>query len=995
MQQILIADRRVQFCEKMKQVLEQEGYEAATVTDREMALRAIARMKFDLLVVGDDLASDPQEIAAFLRRVPPTMAVLMLEGDSAKGYEHAFRSAGADQVLVSPFTYRDFLNAAESLMKEEHISAVMPPLPNEPEKKQPAVLGADGKPVRKARTVPPEVPGNAAKKKAPAVLGADGKAVNSSLSTPEYQIPEETAEEPFRGQEDTDSVTIPTIVAPKTEAEKIHPIPLPETEKPAEKTQVIHTVREAEQQPPVHERTEKKEEAKPKKKVRKVEQTPEQKKKAKKKKIRTRVILTIVLAMILLVVGGGFYIRYNLRGVPELDLSKFGNYSKASTIYDSEGNYFMDYGSNENVDWVTADAIPQTMKDAIVSIEDKRFYQHHGVDIKRTLGAIWGQITHTASYGGSTITQQLIKNTFLTQEVTYKRKIQEIYLALQLEKRMSKEEILEWYLNTVYMGGSNYGIKNAAEDYFGKDLDELTLREYACLAGIVQSPNNYNPRTGDMDLCNARTDTVLYAMLDNGKITQEQYDAAIADTLVISEEGRTTQTSDTYYANAYFVDYAMKEIATKLLEASGKEVTDDSIAEMKQDFRNGGYSFYLTIDPDIQSEVQTAAAEYQNYPTAADGSEAQFSAVVIEQSTGEVKAIVGGREQADTAEGYNRATDSTQAVGSSIKPLSVYAPAIETGDYPGTVVDDMPYSIPGYGTNNGWPSGDYTDGPITMRRALELSHNIPAARFMLEHVGIDKAYDFMVSEGFDANNLTKTAAGLALGATDVTTLEMAGAYATLANGGVYIQPHCYTKVLNRAGEEILNDGAIETHRVFSESTAWLTTDMMQTNMTEGLGVNARLSSVTSCGKTGTHEHQVISFGGYTHYYTSFMRISTDNYTSFTNSSSYYQAAPLWKAYMDPIHQNKNLPDAAIQNKTADELGIIQVRVCNQTGLLAGQSCEDYGYAITEYATPDSAPTETCEGHEVDASQYGYVDPETGAWVDGGWWDESGNFHPFE
>ena len=393
--------------------------------------------------------------------------------------------------------------------------------------------------------------------------------------------------------------------------------------------------------------------------------------------------------------------------------------------------------------------------------------------------------------------------------------------------------------------------------------------------------------------------------------------------------------------------------------------------------------------------MQTAAAEYQNYPTAADGSEAQFSAVVIEQSTGEVKAIVGGREQADTAEGYNRATDSTQAVGSSIKPLSVYAPAIETGDYPGTVVDDMPYSIPGYGTNNGWPSGDYTDGPITMRRALELSHNIPAARFMLEHVGIDKAYDFMVSEGFDANNLTKTAAGLALGATDVTTLEMAGAYATLANGGVYIQPHCYTKVLNRAGEEILNDGAIETHRVFSESTAWLTTDMMQTNMTEGLGVNARLSSVTSCGKTGTHEHQVISFGGYTHYYTSFMRISTDNYTSFTNSSSYYQAAPLWKAYMDPIHQNKNLPDAAIQNKTADELGIIQVRVCNQTGLLAGQSCEDYGYAITEYATPDSAPTETCEGHEVDASQYGYVDPETGAWVDGGWWDESGNFHPFE
>ena len=694
--------------------------------------------------------------------------------------------------------------------------------------------------------------------------------------------------------------------------------------------------------------------------------------------------------------GGTMWFENLIKNVPPLDVGKREEYSQASVIYDYKGNFVAEYGTNENVEWAESSEIPQQLKDAFIAIEDQRFYEHNGIDLKRLVGAVIGQVTGNASYGASTITQQLIKNTHLSQEVSYERKAREIHLALELEKVMSKDDILVWYMNTLYLGDSNYGVKVAAEDYFGKKLNQLSLRECAILAGLAQSPNAYNPRLnslkGDMSPTNRRANNVLFAMHKTGKINDTQYEAALNEHLNVLEQSRRYE----LYDYPIYVEYAVENVATKLLEAEEAEVTDEALTEKKQWLRTAGYQIYTGFNTSIQDTAQEAITNFDRYPTLITGTEVQASAVIMDQRTGEVVAMVGGREEPTAPEGFNRATDSTQAVGSSIKPLSVYAPACETGDYPGTTVMDTQESIQGYGEDNSYPNGDHTGAAITMRRALELSHNIPAARFLLEHVGIDKAYNFMVEEGFSPENLSKTAAGLALGATDVTTLEMTGAYACLANGGVYIEPHAYRKVTDRFGNLILDGNNVDKHRVFSEATAWLVTNMMETNMVDGYGVNARLSNVKSCGKTGTHEHQVISFGGYTPYYTSFLRISADDYVRMTNSSSYYQSAPLWRAYMEPIHEG--LEDREIQDFTAEDVGIKQYWVCTNSGQLAQSWCEGH----YEYAAPSNAPTVACEGHtyaepewtEEDWSEDGFINYDDPNWWEKGWWDEMGNFHPY-
>lgn len=707
------------------------------------------------------------------------------------------------------------------------------------------------------------------------------------------------------------------------------------------------------------------------------------------------IVLVIFLFLVAAAAVGGCavwtYYESLLDGCPELDLTKRENYSTASVIYDADGNWVADYGTNENIEWAGIDEIPKQLKDAFVAIEDQRFYVHNGIDLKRLTGAVIGQITHNANYGASTLTQQLVRNVFLTQNVSYQRKAQEIHLSLQLEKVMSKDEILEWYLNIIYLGDSNYGVKVAAQDYFGKDLDQLSLRECAMIAGLVQSPNEYNPRTnynsGDMSVTNWRTDNVLYAMYKTGKISEEQYSNALSDTVAV----RTSSDRFKLYDYPLYVEYAVEDVAEQLLKQEGKEATTANLDDMKRQIRNAGYQIYTALDTSMMDTMQDAITNFSNYPRTEDGTEVEASAVIMDQHTGRVLAMVGGREETTEPEGFNRAVDSTQPVGSSFKPLAVYAPALESGDYPGTTVLDVQTSIYGYGGDNSYPNGDYINGPITMRRALELSHNIPAARFLLEHVGIDRSFSYLTEEGFDPSHLDKTAAGLALGASSVTTLEMTAGYACLANGGVYIAPHAYITVKDRFGNLILDESGVETHQVFSESTAWLVTDMMETNMTEGLGVKAHLDTVKSCGKTGTHEHQVISFGGYTPYYTSFLRVSADNYAYMTNSSSYYQAAPLWKSYMDPISEGGD-PDKEIQEKTAEELGIQKYKVCTESGMLAQSWCP----SAEEYAAPNNAPTELCTGHSHGSWSGEGDDTEYQAETDysNGWWDENGTFHPY-
>ena len=418
-----------------------------------------------------------------------------------------------------------------------------------------------------------------------------------------------------------------------------------------------------------------------------------EKKKKKKKKGKHRVLKAILAVFLLMfAIGGaavGGYIMKNLEDVPELDLYQLRDYSMATQLYDINGNFVAEYQANENVDWAYIDEVPQHLKDAFISIEDKRFYKHHGLDLPRFLNAVWGQLTHTSSHGGSTITQQVIKNTYLTQEVTYKRKIQEIYLALKLERELDKDQILEVYMNTIFYGDSNYGVKVAAWDYFGKTLDELSLRECAILAGLAQSPNEYNPRLnmlkGDMGPTNYRANTVLYAMHENGVITDEEYEEALNDTLVVRE---ATSKGELYQYPAY-VEYAVEDVAKALLVKEGKELTDSAIAAKKALMRQSGYRITLGIDMNIQQILQDSVATFNGYPYARDGSMVEASAVVIDQHTGRVVAMVGSREVPTEPEVLNRATDSLQPVGSSMKPLAVYAPALEEGCYPGTTVMDI------------------------------------------------------------------------------------------------------------------------------------------------------------------------------------------------------------------------------------------------------------------------------------------------------------------
>ena len=670
-----------------------------------------------------------------------------------------------------------------------------------------------------------------------------------------------------------------------------------------------------------------------------------------------------------------------LEGCPELDVEQRFDYSSCSTIYDANGEIIAVYPGNENIDWVGYEDIPENLINAFVAIEDVRFYTHTGIDVKRLAGAILGQLTGNDNYGASTITQQLVKNTHLTRAKTYERKAQEIHLSLEMEKTLSKEEILEWYLNILYLGESNYGIKNAAMDYFGKELDELSLREMACIAGLVQSPNVYNPRAnlrkGDMSATNRRTNNVLYTMHANNMISDAEYEQALNDELVVKEYSERFL----LYSYPTYVEYAIENVATLILERDGEKVTSETLQEAKNEIRNAGYQIYTAFDKNIQDISQEAVATYNNYPKTKNGSEAEVSAVIMDHHTGRVVAMIGGREEVTTAEGYNRATDSLQAVGSSMKPVAVYAPALEAGNYPGTTVLDIQEKIEGYKTDQGYPNGDYDNAPITMRRALEVSHNIAAVRFLMEKTGVEFAYDYVIAEGFNPDHISESPAGMALGASDVTTLEMTAAYATLANGGVYIEPHAFIYVTDRNGNVIFSEeDSVETHRVYSEETAWLVTDMMETNMSNGYGKRAKLSGMHSAGKTGTHEYKVISFGGYTPYYTSFLRISTDDYSDFRNASSYYQSAPLWRAYMQPIHAD--LEDTRIQEKTAEELGIKKYWVCKNSGMLAKSGCPGQW----EYATEESAPTEYCNHH------YYALPEET---EENGWWDENGTFYYYD
>lgn len=715
--------------------------------------------------------------------------------------------------------------------------------------------------------------------------------------------------------------------------------------------------------------------------------------------IRLSFVLALCVALALLGAVVGIAKAF-VDTAPTLDLAALDAQDKTSFIYDSQGNLITDYKGTEDRIMVSIDEIPEMLQNAFIAVEDARFYEHNGVDVKRIVGALVANFTSGSTQGGSTITQQLIKQTVLSSEQSYKRKLQEAYLAMELETRYTKKQILESYLNTIFLGGSYYGVRVAAYGYFGKSLDQLTLRECAMLAGLTRSPNYYNPRSNfytrntegssTPDITNNRTDYVLRQMRENGLITAQQYNAAL-DRSTASVLEKSPASTD-MYAYPHYVEYAISDVVDTFLDLNGLEDTSANRYAMENKLRTGGYSVYLCLDTEIQEIVEDTLANWSNYPRLRDPSDKvyqsrnsdgtyteieqpQAAACVFDYRTGELKAIVGGRYKPTTRKTLNRASGMTMPVGSSIKPLTVYAPAIDLGASPASIAYNMPVPISGWKDSSGkdsWPKnygGGGYKGPQSFRSALRNSYNTAAAQILMTYVGVSRSVEYLHLMGIPDKNINADPFGLALGSSGLTPVQMAVAFGTIANKGVYQQPLSFSRIVDSNGNVVVDmHQQQDRHQVFKPSTAYLVVDMLKEAVQSGTGTKAKISSQVVAGKTGTNsDSKGVFFAGMTGWYSGSVWIGHDNYKALSSKATGGNAAaPLWQSFMEKIHKAKNLDSREIIDGTPSDYNLVRVTTCGVSGQLATDACYNdvNGYkTITDYWSADSVPTAYCSMHK--------------------------------
>ncbi len=715
--------------------------------------------------------------------------------------------------------------------------------------------------------------------------------------------------------------------------------------------------------------------------------------------IRLSFVLALCVALALLGAVVGIAKAF-VDTAPTLDLAALDAQDKTSFIYDSQGNLITDYKGTEDRIMVSIDEIPEMLQNAFIAVEDARFYEHNGVDVKRIVGALVANFTSGSTQGGSTITQQLIKQTVLSSEQSYKRKLQEAYLAMELETRYTKKQILESYLNTIFLGGSYYGVRVAAYGYFGKSLDQLTLRECAMLAGLTRSPNYYNPRSNfytrntegssTPDITNNRTDYVLRQMRENGLITAQQYNAAL-DRSTASVLKKSPASTD-MYAYPHYVEYAISDVVDTFLDLNGLEDTSANRYAMENKLRTGGYSVYLCLDTEIQEIVEDTLANWSSYPRLRDPSDKvyqsrnsdgtyteieqpQAAACVFDYRTGELKAIVGGRYKPTTRKTLNRASGMTMPVGSSIKPLTVYAPAIDLGASPASIAYNMPVPISGWKDSSGkdsWPKnygGGGYKGPQSFRSALRNSYNTAAAQILMTYVGVSRSVEYLHLMGIPDKNINADPFGLALGSSGLTPVQMAVAFGTIANKGVYQQPLSFSRIVDSNGNVVVDmHQQQDRHQVFKPSTAYLVVDMLKEAVQSGTGTKAKISSQVVAGKTGTNsDSKGVFFAGMTGWYSGSVWIGHDNYKALSSKATGGNAAaPLWQSFMEKIHKAKNLDSREIIDGTPSDYNLVRVTTCGVSGQLATDACYNdvNGYkTITDYWSADSVPTAYCSMHK--------------------------------
>jgi len=711
-------------------------------------------------------------------------------------------------------------------------------------------------------------------------------------------------------------------------------------------------------------------------------------------------LLVLLVLLCGLAVGGAVLgiAKGYMETAPTLDLALLDAQDKTSFLYDAQGNVITDYKGTENRIMVNISLMPENLRNAFVAVEDARFYTHSGIDVKRIIGSFVQNFVSGSQQGGSTITQQLIKNTVLSNELSYKRKIQEAWLALQLETRYTKLQILEYYLNTIYLGENYYGVQVASQGYFGKEPAELTLRECAMLAGLTSNPYYYNPRrnfytrasdtTDYPAITNNRTDYVLRCMYENEFITQQQYEEALNPATAGVLENAATQ-GDGMYEYAHYVEYAVQDVVDCFLELNGLENTSENRAKMETELRTGGYHVTLAIDTEIQKTVENTLQSWKEYPSLRDPSDKvyrtlnhdgtyteivqpQAAAVVLDYRTGELKAIVGSRTKPTARKTLNRASDMKMPIGSTIKPIAVYAPALEMGYSPASVVYNIPVPIAGWtgsDLKDTWPKnydGRYS-GPVTLRHGMNRSLNVAAARTLLDMVGVERSVDALLRMGVDRDHIDATPFGLSLGSSGITPVQLAVAYGVLANGGVYQEPISFLGISDSNGNVIYDSHAQQDRRqVFRPGTAWMAVDMMKSVVSSGTATSAKLKGQTVAGKTGTNSDQRgVTFVGMTGWYVSTIWVGHDNYKPLSSKSTGSNGAlPIWKSYMTEIH--KGLDNRDIIEANPADLGLVTATTCAVSGQLATEACrnDSMGYGVvTDYWYQPTVPNVSCQMHQ--------------------------------
>ena len=746
-------------------------------------------------------------------------------------------------------------------------------------------------------------------------------------------------------------------------------------------------------------------------------------------------LICIILAAVVGVAGGGLFIKKIIDDTPHVSASDVKPKGFTTFVYADDGSTeierFVSSGSNRV--YKSIDEIPKDLQHAFVAIEDERFYKHNGIDLQGIARAAVVGIARGGNFteGASTLTQQLIKNNVFpnfTKEKTFydkfQRKIQEQYLALQIEKKMDKSEIIESYLNTINLGQNCLGVQAASQRYFGKDVSDLTLSECAVIAGITQSPSTYDPITHP-DNNKVRRNKVLKNMLEQDYISQKQYDEALADDVYarIQTTNTASQADNTY---SYFVDALAQQVIQDLKDQLGYTDTQAYNAVY-----SGGLSIYSTQNQTMQQICDEEANDDSNYPglkeygldyaltvTRADGStenygsnniknyvketygkdqgllyssedaaramveewkatiaregdtyderititpQPQSSITIMDQKTGQVKAMVGGRGEKASSLGLNRAYQgSKRQPGSTFKILAAYAPALDSCDKTlATTIDDEPYTLKsGQVLRN---ANKQYGGTTTLREGIKRSINVVAVK-LSDEITQELGYEYCQKFGISTLVKNKTINGkvfddstsqtLALGGITegVYNYEMCAAYATIANGGEYNKPTLYSKVVDHDGNVLL-DGTGESHTVIKDSTAYLLTSAMEDVVNSGTGTACQLPNMPVAGKTGTTtSNKDLWFCGFTPYYTCAVWGGYDDNKECDYDTSF--RFRLWKGIMSRIHENLEEKDFKVPSS------VERKSICTITGKLAGSGCP----SITEYFAKDTLPTETCSGH---------------------------------